>query len=108
MKITPFALVARFGTAAWSARPLSKPRSARIATRTLIANTVVRSVLLLLTAIVNSQFSNAVAQGTAFTYQGRLDNGAVPASDTYDFEFYLRDALTGGNSVSSTNSIAAV
>jgi hypothetical protein len=45
----------------------------------------------------------AGAQGTAFTYQGRLDNGGVPVTGNYDFQFYLRDALSGGNPVSITN-----
>src|SRR5260370_42318481 len=31
----------------------------------------------------------ARAQNTAFTYQGRLDSGGVPASGLYDFRFRL-------------------
>jgi hypothetical protein len=38
----------------------------------------------------------ARAQGNAFTYQGRLADGAVPADGSYDFEFRLFDALSGG------------
>ena len=34
--------------------------------------------------------------GTAFTYQGRLADGALPANGTYDFEFQLFTASTGG------------
>ena len=30
-----------------------------------------------------------LAQGTAFTYQGRLNTNAVPANGFYDFEFSL-------------------
>jgi len=41
----------------------------------------------------------AVALGTAFTYQGRLDTGSGPANGTYDFKFTLLDALTVGNVV---------
>ena len=37
------------------------------------------------------------AQGTAFTYQGRLDNGANPASGIYDLQFTIYDAATVGN-----------
>jgi len=38
----------------------------------------------------------ARAQGNAFTYQGRLADGAVPADGSYDFEFRLFDAVAGG------------
>ena len=37
-----------------------------------------------------------VAQGTAFSYQGRLEVDGVPASGTYDFEFRLFDDGTPG------------
>ncbi len=48
----------------------------------------------------------AGAQGTAFTYQGRLSSGGNPASGLYDFRFKLySDALgntqVGGNSVAN-------
>src|SRR5262245_59421623 len=36
--------------------------------------------------------SHAFAQGTAFTYQGRLDNGGSPANGTYDLRFTLFDS----------------
>ena len=32
-----------------------------------------------------------VAQTTAFTYQGKLADGANPANGNYDFEFRLAD-----------------
>ena len=38
----------------------------------------------------------AQGQGTAFTYQGRLNNGANPAAGSYDLRFALYDALGGG------------
>jgi len=38
----------------------------------------------------------AYAQGTAFTYQGRLNDGANPASGNYDLRFAVYDALTAG------------
>ena len=37
------------------------------------------------------------AQGTAFTYQGRLNDGASGANGNYDLRFALFDALTIGN-----------
>lgn len=43
------------------------------------------------------------AQGTAFTYQGRLLIDNSPATGIYDMEFYLRDDLSAGNPVGPTN-----
>jgi hypothetical protein len=52
----------------------------------------------------------AFAQGTAFTYQGRLNDGANPASGIYDLRFAIYDALSGGVQQGSllTNSPTAV
>ncbi len=36
------------------------------------------------------------AQGTAFTYQGRLDSSGAPANGSYDLRFTLHDAASGG------------
>ncbi len=41
----------------------------------------------------------AFAQGTAFTYQGQLQNNGSPASGTYNLEFSLFNANTGGTAV---------
>jgi hypothetical protein len=41
----------------------------------------------------------AHAQGTAFTYQGRLNDSGAPASGIYDLRFALYDAAVGGNAV---------
>lgn len=35
--------------------------------------------------------------GTAFTYQGRLNDGLNPANGRYDFKFTLYDAATAGS-----------
>ncbi|NOZ26546.1 MAG: hypothetical protein GXP39_00650 [Chloroflexi bacterium] len=40
--------------------------------------------------------------GTSFTYQGRLLDGGRPASGTYDLQFRLYDAASGGNAVGSS------
>jgi len=40
--------------------------------------------------------------GTAFTYQGRLDDGGSPANGTYDFQFTLYNADVSGSRVGST------
>src|SRR4026207_2416339 len=54
---------------------------------------------LLLFTTLNSQLSTAHAQGTAFTYQGRLNDGANPANGIYDLRLTLYDAPTLGNVV---------
>ncbi len=40
--------------------------------------------------------------GTAFTYQGSLQDGGSPANGAYDFQFLLFDAATAGSQVGST------
>jgi hypothetical protein len=40
-----------------------------------------------------------VAQGTAFTYQGRLATNGVPVNGSYDFQFRLYSAPTGGSQI---------
>jgi hypothetical protein len=52
----------------------------------------------------------AAPLGTEFTYQGQLNEGAVPANGSYDFRFSLHDAATDGNQIggSLTNSASFV
>jgi hypothetical protein len=64
------------------------------------------AMLALLT--LTSQLSTAQAQGTAFTYQGRLNNGASPANGSYDMSFSLFGASAGGSQVGSTLTYTAV
>ena len=47
-------------------------------------------------------YPNAFAQGTAFTYQGRLNDGSGPAAGTYDFTFALYNASGGPSQVGPT------
>src|ERR1035438_8700947 len=65
---------------------------------------------LLLFAILSVQSSTVFAQGTAFTYQGRLNTGTNPATGTYDLTFSLYNAGTGGSQTGSllTNSSVGV
>ncbi|MCC6823299.1 MAG: hypothetical protein IT579_21425, partial [Verrucomicrobia subdivision 3 bacterium] len=54
----------------------------------------VATALLLLstfTMFYVAQLSTAFAQGTAFTYQGRLSDGVNPASGIYDLRFTIYD-----------------
>src|SRR4029077_6970765 len=48
---------------------------------------------------LNYQLSTARAQGTAFTYQGRLNTAGAPANGSYDLRFVLFDSSSGGNQV---------
>jgi len=52
----------------------------------------------------------AFAQGTAFTYQGRLNDGANPASGSYDLVFTLYPVSSGGIAAAGplTNSATGV
>jgi photosystem II stability/assembly factor-like uncharacterized protein len=69
-------------------------------------------VIALLTclSVFNLQPSTAFAQGTAFTYQGRLNDNASPANGLYDLRFRVWDASTNGNIVAGpmTNSATGV
>jgi trimeric autotransporter adhesin len=62
--------------------------------------------LLSLTTLVTHP--TALAQGTVFTYQGRLNDNGNPANGSYDLQFYLRDAAVAGNAVGNTNTLAPV
>ena len=55
-------------------------------------------------------FSSAHAQGTAFTYQGRLNSGTNVATGSYDLQFGLWDSSSGGAQQGNllTNSATAV
>src|SRR5882672_1919866 len=47
----------------------------------------------------------AAPLGTAFTYQGRLIDGAIPANGNYDLKFALYDGSTGGVLVGTPSTI---
>jgi hypothetical protein len=66
-------------------------------------------VLALLT-LVTLQFSNAQAQGTAFTYQGQLSSSGSPANGNYDLTFTLYPATASGAVIAGpvTNSATVV
>jgi microcystin-dependent protein len=55
--------------------------------------------------LLNAPFT--FAQGTAFTYQGRLTDGSIPANGNYDFRFILNDAPSGGSGL-ATNQFLGV
>jgi hypothetical protein len=51
---------------------------------------------------------SAFAQSTAFTYQGRLSDGAGPANGTYDFEFSAFAAASGGTPLAGPTGLSGV
>jgi len=51
---------------------------------------------------------SVLAQGTAFTYQGRLVDGGQPANGNYDLQFALMDAPSGGSQIGATLTNAPV
>src|SRR6266478_4868079 len=64
---------------------------------------------LALLAILNPQLSTLCAQGTAFTYQGRLNDGGAPANGKYDLLFTIYDLPTGSSAFANqTNSAVAI
>jgi len=75
---------------------------------------MMNSKMLLLTAValysLLTPLNRACAQGTAFTYSGRLDDGGSPANGSYDLTFTLFNALSGPSQVGTTftNSATAV
>src|ERR1700690_2744336 len=70
-----------------------------------------RAALLLLLSTLNPQLSTVHAQGTAFTYQGRLNDGVNPAGGIYDLRFTIYDSTNQPGTVISgpvTDSATAV
>jgi hypothetical protein len=57
-----------------------------------------------------SPLLTAQGQGTAFTYQGRLNDGAGPANGVYDLQFAIFDSTSAGSLIAGplTNSATGV
>jgi hypothetical protein len=55
----------------------------------------------LLLSTLNPLFSSALAQGTAFTYQGRLSDNGTNFTGNAEFQPTLWDALSGGTQVAA-------
>ena len=66
--------------------------------------------LLSLLSTINYPLSTLHALGTAFTYQGRLNDGGSPATGIFDLRFTLYNASTAGTAVGGplTNAAAGV
>jgi hypothetical protein len=57
------------------------------------------AVLLAAAVLSTLNLLTAFAQGTAFTYQGRLNDGGNPANGSYVFHFTVVDGPINGNSI---------
>ena len=77
---------------------------------TLIQRAARLLLLAIFTTFCVSQLANLHAQGTAFTYQGRLNSGTNPAAGNYDLRFAIYDSLNAGTQQGSllTNSATGV
>src|SRR5438093_7038473 len=81
----------RFRMCSWKA-PLGRPRPmparpcGNKSNLNMKSNRIIALAFLSLSTL-NPQLSTLFAQGTAFTYQGRLNDGANPASGSYDLRF---------------------
>ncbi|HWY29722.1 MAG TPA: hypothetical protein VNX46_03145 [Candidatus Acidoferrum sp.] len=59
-----------------------------------------KTLVFLLAILMGCTAIKLAAQGTAFTYQGRLNDGGTVANGSYDFQFSLFNASTNGNLIS--------
>src|SRR5262245_28594602 len=55
-----------------------------------------------------SATTTILAQGTAFTYQGKLTDSGNLANGQYDFQFKLFDALAAGTQLGTTQTVSTV
>ena len=52
--------------------------------------------------------TNAAAQTTAFTYQGRLTDGGTSANGNYDLQFALWDSASGGSQIGAPQNFSNI
>jgi hypothetical protein len=73
-------------------------------------NTEVNRRILFILLLFVSVALKSGAQGTAFNYQGRLNDSGMQANGSYDLRFAVYDAVTNGTRISDllTNSAVAV
>lgn len=69
-----------------------------------------QTIVLALALFASQVHTGVFAQGTAFTYQGRLNNAGSPANGSYDLTFTLFAASSGGTASGGpvTNAATAV
>jgi N-acetylneuraminic acid mutarotase len=73
----------------------------------LIKRGTLKLLLSTFTAFYAAQLSTASAQGTAFTYQGKLNDGGNPANGRYDLTFSLFNGSSGGSAAAGPLTNAA-
>src|SRR4051794_18948790 len=68
------------------------------------------TVFVLVLTFLNTNICVTRAQGTAFTYQGRLIDGGVSANGNYDLTFALFSTSNGGSGLAGpiTNSFTCI
>lgn len=64
--------------------------------------------ILIATALIIAGVGHALAQTTAFNYQGKLNDGGSPANGNYDFQFALFDSQTNGTQIGTTQTVTNV
>src|SRR5208283_3659225 len=62
-------------------------------------STVMKAGIIAICYLLSAIFEMAFAQGTAFTYQGQLQNNGSPASGTFNLTFTLFTNSAGGTAV---------
>jgi hypothetical protein len=67
-----------------------------------------RDVVALLGWLGASAAAGQTPAGTAFTYQGQLNEAGTPLTGTADFQFGLWDALSAGTQIGTTQTVGAV
>src|SRR5260221_14130603 len=67
-----------------------------------------RIALLVLLTILNAQITTVFAQGTAFTYQGRLNSSGNPTKGNYDLQFTLFNTNATGTAIAGPVTNSAV
>ncbi|HXG47061.1 MAG TPA: hypothetical protein VNO52_05505, partial [Methylomirabilota bacterium] len=75
--------------------------------KTTIRNTI-GGMALVPALILTLQPTTARAQGTAFTYQGRLEAGGTPYTGLAEMQFSLWDAASGGSQLGTTLTVSPV
>ena len=75
-----------------------------------VSRTIPIALALALALLVAQAPTSLFAQGTAFTYQGRLNSGGAPANGSYDLAFTLFNSNGGGPSLAGpvTNTAVSV
>jgi hypothetical protein len=67
-----------------------------------MTKTFITKQLFIVMLFVALSAANAFAQGTGFSFQGRLNDGTNPANGRYDLQFSLFDAIAGGMQTGTT------